>query len=219
MVKDYTKFKRLSAWRRSGIVKSLVAIKHLIEYCYLKAIPQRHFIYKTKKYPFFIHMYNATWTAERKIEVPIFKELVENTSGKILEVGCVLPHYIKIKHKVIDKYEEYPSCQKIDVIDYKPEEKYNLIISISTLEHVGKDEEIQDALKPRKSLIHLKSMLAPNGNLIISYPEDYNPNLNKAVSEIGMKVTKMKTSSWGMTDRKAIRIFCIAELNRSASSK
>ena len=39
-----------------------------------------------------------------------------------------------------------------DVVDFKTNEKYDLIVSISTLEHVGWDEEPRDDKKISKAL-------------------------------------------------------------------
>jgi len=178
--------------RDDGPNKLLITLKHHLEYWLLKFLPKKFFYFKGKKYSYFYHPYNATWIMERKVEIPIFKEIVKKSKGKILEVGCVLPHYMKVKHKVIDKYELHPTSELIDILDYEPPQKFDLIISISTLEHVGKDESDKDSSKPLKAIKHLLSLLKKDGRLIISYPKWYNPALEKAVSEV--KVEKVVNS-------------------------
>ena len=65
----------------------------------------------------------------------------KNTSWKnIFEVGSVLSHYFPINHDVLDKYEKGHGVINQDVVDFKPHNKYDLIVSISTLEHVGFDD-------------------------------------------------------------------------------
>ena len=85
---------------------------------------------------------------ERSIEVPIVMEIVNQNKGKrILEIGNVLSNYYKVSHDIVDKYEKAPNVINQDVVDFKTNEKYDLIVSISTLEHVGWDEEPRDDKK------------------------------------------------------------------------
>jgi SAM-dependent methyltransferase len=78
-----------------------------------------------------------------------------------------------VDHSVIDLFEIAPGVLNVDIVDFKPTNRYDLILSISTLEHVGKDDEV----RPEKAIIateHLKSLLAPGGRLIVSVPLGYN---------------------------------------------
>jgi hypothetical protein len=38
---------------------------------------------------------------------------------------------------VLDKYEQAPGVINEDVVSFSPPQKYDLIVSVSTLEHVG----------------------------------------------------------------------------------
>ena len=121
---------------------------------------------------------------ERIIEIPIIKNYLNRYGSNkynILEVGNVFSHYYPIKHKVIDKYEKSKFASNIDVIDFDDGKKYDLIVSISTLEHVGFDEEIKDRTKFFKSLIHLRSLLTKKGKLIFTVPLGYNPDVDKTI--------------------------------------
>ena len=51
------------------------------------------------------------------------------------------------------------------------------IVSISTLEHVGWDENTKDPDKIFQAIKNLKSYLVPRGKLIVTMPIGYNPCL------------------------------------------
>ncbi|MFX1313706.1 MAG: SAM-dependent methyltransferase [Promethearchaeota archaeon] len=147
---------------------------------YLKYMIPPSFEFQGKRYNYFHHKYNKTWKNERTIEIPIIREIVKNYRHKnILEVGNVLSHYFSFNHDILDKYEIQDDVINLDVVDYHPNKKYDLIISISTLEHVGWDETPKDPVKPIKALDNLKSLLTPEGKIVITLPLGYNKNLDK----------------------------------------
>ena len=45
-------------------------------------------------------------------------------------------------HDVLDKYEKGNNVINDDVVSFSTEVKYDLIVSVSTLEHVGWDENL-----------------------------------------------------------------------------
>ena len=138
------------------------------------------FAYEGKQYKYYIHWYNHTWDNSRKIEIPIFLKLYyENQSKRMLEVGNVLSHYIPTTHVVLDKYEKSYGVINEDIISYKPESKYDIVLSCSTLEHVGFDEEAKDPKKFIRAIENIReSILAPGGFLVFSVPIGYNPWLD-----------------------------------------
>ncbi|MBR9705260.1 hypothetical protein GOV12_07645, partial [Candidatus Pacearchaeota archaeon] len=94
-----------------------------------------HFIFNNEKIPYLIHPYNLTWINERTIEVPIILNYLKKiNSKKVLEFGAVLLHYIKPEWEVLDKFEINENVLNMDIVDFKEKEKYDLIMSISTLE-------------------------------------------------------------------------------------
>ena len=129
------------------------------------------------------HPYRFTWLNERAVEVPVFRRLVEDdASGSVLEIGNVLSHYMLCRHDVVDKYEPADGVVNADVLDFDPGRSYRLIISISTLEHVGFDERPRDPEKPLRAVERLRSMLEPGGRLVFSLPVGYNPDLDCRLS-------------------------------------
>lgn len=152
-----------------------------LQYYYYKLFKSsRKFQFKEEKYNYFYHRHNTTYKNERTIEIPIINRFVEEHSPKnILEIGNVLSHYFNVKHDVIDKYEIFNGVINQDVADFQLSKKYSLIISISTLEHVGWDEEPRDPQKIFLALKNLKDHLVPGGKLVVTIPLGQNPFLDK----------------------------------------
>jgi hypothetical protein len=135
-----------------------------------------------KSYQYLSHWYNFTWKNERALEIPYFQNLCKQyTPGKTLEIGHTLGHYFPHSHQVIDKYEKADSVINIDVLEFTPPKKFDLIIAISTLEHVGWHEAEHDAQKALRAITHLQSLLSPRGRLVFSVPIGVNPALDSAV--------------------------------------
>lgn len=140
----------------------------------------RTFCLAGETYPYFLHNYNVTWSNERTVEVPVVRRLLERHAGRtVLEVGNVLSHYAAVGHAVVDKYERAAGVLNVDVADFDPRQRFDLIVSISTLEHVGFDERPRDPDKPRRALERLRGLLAPGGLMCVTLPAGYNPHLDR----------------------------------------
>lgn len=149
---------------------------------YYKAIKERTFQFQGKEHPYLYHMYNRTWDGERAVEIPIAWSAVQaNRNKHILEVGNVLSHYFPVSHDIIDKYEVADSVVNIDVVDYRSEVRYDLIVSISTLEHVGWAEPVKDPSKIPRAIENLRNHLAPEGEILLTIPFGYNAHLDELV--------------------------------------
>lgn len=138
----------------------------------------RFFTIDKKKYHYFINIYNSV-VSERVIEIPFAKEFLLRNKGKsVLEVGAVLPHYYNVNHEIIDKYEKNPNFINIDILDFNTEKKYDLIISISTIEHIGFDEPFKESGKSKKAILKIIDLLNMKGTAIITVPLGYNPEID-----------------------------------------
>lgn len=142
-----------------------------------------YFFYNNKEYKQFWKNYNATWLNERTVEIPIIMETVRAYCGKrILEIGNVLHNYFPVTHDVLDKYDNSFGVIRLDAVDFNPNEKYDLIVSISTFEHIGFDEVPQDFQKTTKAINNVKmNCLNNNGKLIITFPLGHNSYLDDMV--------------------------------------
>ena len=169
----------------------LDSIKHHLIQVFLPLYKLAHgagkttFVFSCNTFKYFFHTYSATWSNERSVEIPIFQELLSEhlTRGeRVLEVGNVLSHYKKVTWDVVDKYEIAEGVLNEDIVTFKPEEKYALVFSISTFEHVGFDEAQKDASKIDRAIEHVKHViLKDNGLFIISIPLGYNAPLDKEI--------------------------------------
>lgn len=143
------------------------------------------FSFQHRNYKYFYEKYNQTWRNERTVEIPIVWHILKSSKGDIVELGNVLSHYFNINHEVVDKYEKAEGVLNVDVIELAGSKKYDLIISISTLEHVGYDEcssyRLHDGSKLLLAMDVLKRLLKPNGKLVVTFPLGYNPYLDEFV--------------------------------------
>ncbi|MFX0092899.1 MAG: DUF268 domain-containing protein [Candidatus Hodarchaeota archaeon] len=174
--------------KQKGILNVIgTLVKIMLTFAYYKSIRARKtFTFQGKTYRYFYHLYNTTWENERSIEIPIVMEYVKKHHwARVLEVGNVLSFYYPIKHDIIDKYEKAEGIINVDVIDYCPSKKYELVVAISTLEHIGtgqygEDEESRGILD---AIENLKNCLAEGGKIIMTVPLGENPVLDKILKE------------------------------------
>ncbi len=145
----------------------------------------RVFYFRGREYEYFFHPYNLAWRNERTVELPIALQMLEDCSGETLEVGNVLPHYVDIQHDVLDKYEVARGVINEDASSYRPDKRYALILSMSTLEHMGWDEHPRDIDKPALAVVNLTSLLAPGGTLVATLPVGQNPELERLIERGG----------------------------------
>jgi SAM-dependent methyltransferase len=143
---------------------------------------QPTFAYGGRTVPYFHHRYHYTWMNERSVELALARQVVEDVPAPdLLEVGNVLAHYVRDGHTVVDLYEHAPGVVNADVVDVELPERYRLIVSISTLEHVGLDEDVTDPGKPERAIEHLRRLLAPGGRLWATIPVGYNADLDQRI--------------------------------------
>ena len=117
--------------------------------------------------------------------MPVVQAIVDRHAGKrILEVGNVLSHYRPEQdHLVVDKYEDAPGVINRDVLELDDLGPFDLVVAISTLEHVGWDERPRDPDKAPQAALALTRLLAPGGRLVFTVPAGYNPALDAALRD------------------------------------
>lgn len=146
------------------------------------------FIFRNKEYYYFIH--EKSWATERVVEIPIVLDYIDK-SKKILEFGNVLFQFVDVNWDIVDKFEKGKGVINEDIVDFRPKEKYDLIVSISTLEHVGFNEQVglgepaksddeEDNDKIIEAIINLKNnCLKAGGKIIATVPLGYNKKTDK----------------------------------------
>jgi SAM-dependent methyltransferase len=140
------------------------------------------FVYHGTSYEYVAHRHHYTWLNERAVELPIARAALAGVGdGRVLEVGNVLSHYGEVAHLVLDRYERAPGVINVSVLEFEADEGFDLILSISTLEHVGWDERPRDPTAAERAFAHLKGLLKPGGSLVVTLPVGYNPHLDAAL--------------------------------------
>lgn len=162
---------------------------NLIRNIYFKIAPSGTFNFNGKKLKYFRHNHNLAYQNERKVEIPIAAWFLysQDKGAKVLEVGNVLRNYgFRERSDVLDKYDSSPGVINQDVVDFLPKEKYNAIISISTLEHVGWDEADRDPEKIPRAIKNLKvNCMLPRGTMLVTLPLGYNTYFDEYIKNGG----------------------------------
>lgn len=147
-------------------------------------LTRKKFRFQGAELEVFYHAYNMTWASERGVEVPIARHfLAKHDPAQTLEVGNVLSHYAPVQHTVLDKFERGANVINEDILTYRPGRQFDLILSISTFEHIGFDDEAEgsSAEKILAALDACKALLTPTGKLVITIPINYNPELDELI--------------------------------------
>jgi SAM-dependent methyltransferase len=154
-----------------------------------------------ESYEYLFHLYKHTWLTERAVEVPVMQRVVDGEGGgRVLEVGNVLSHYGPQSHLVVDKYERAPGVVNRDILDLGDLGSFDLIVAISTLEHVGRDEEPGRPGAALEALHAVRSRLNPGGRLVLTLPVGYNPAFDEALRGGGapiVRATALRRSGGG----------------------
>jgi SAM-dependent methyltransferase len=167
-----------------SVLRPLRETQVAAQVAYLRTIKRGRFQFQGKTYPYFYRRYNRTFDNERIVEVPVvWDEVKRHAPAHVLEIGNVLGRYFPRTHRVVDKYERAPGVTNADVVDFQPAQSYDLIATISTLEHVGWDEEPRDPVKFLRAVDHLATLLAPGGTLLVTLPMGYNPEVDRFLAE------------------------------------
>jgi hypothetical protein len=159
-----------------------------------------YFEYNKEKFKYYIALHNTTFTNEKTIEIPIILDYISKSKNKdVLEIGNVINYYEKVEYDILDKYEKRKGVINSDIIEYKPGKRYDLIISISTFEHIGFDEvtrygENKDILVDQTSLFdaikNTRNLLNDNGVFVFTAPLGFNNFLDSQLIDNKLKLTE-----------------------------
>lgn len=141
------------------------------------------FTFKEKKLKYnFSNLYQGT---ERVVEIPVVVDFIKNLNidkKRILEVGNTLSQFqnlyseIDIKsRRIVDKFEVADGVENLDIMTLPASEKYDIIFSISTMEHVGQEYRgpntpPRDLEAPLKAIVKIYDLLNIGGKALISVP-------------------------------------------------
>jgi hypothetical protein len=120
------------------------------------------------------------WRTERCVEIALGRRfLAAHQPANVLEVGNVMPLAGFRGHSVLDKYEMGEGVINEDIVGFTPGRSYSLVLSLSTLEHVGLDEEPQDLNKAANALLSMAALVEPDGALVVTIPVGYHRRLEQ----------------------------------------
>jgi SAM-dependent methyltransferase len=155
----------------------------------------------------------GAWRTERSVEVPLAVDLLARRPGtRVLEVGNVLANYGVHGHDIVDKYEVGPGVENVDVVDLDRPGRYDVVLAVSTLEHVGFDESPREPGKLRRAVEVLREAVAPGGLLFVTLPLGYNPEVDEGLALDGFGFHDCvylqrvnRANEWRQVDAVAVR--------------
>lgn len=130
------------------------------------------------EYPYFRHPANNTRLNERIVEIPVIRRHVDSAGDSMLEVGNVLGQYLGRRWPTVDLVEKETGVTNCDILDWKGG-PYDLVVSISTFEHIGLDYGEKDPMRAIDAVIHCCGLLAPKGRFVFTVPLGYHPVLDE----------------------------------------
>lgn len=183
---------RVILWQR-GAKAPIVVLRQCCRYLLARlSCGKRTFAFQGRSFPYCFNIHNQAFGNERTVEVPLALNLFP-LRGRILEIGNVLGQYTRFDHIVVDKFELDEQVVNVDIVDYAPDGKFDLILSISTFEHIGFDEDPQDAAKVNLAVRKTQDLLNPGGKFLMTIPVGYNQGLDKDLDILGFTSIRFLT--------------------------
>ena len=129
---------------------------------------------------YFDHPFNTTIKNERQIEIPVALRFIESKHpNKIIEIGSVLHHYFDLNHVSIDPTDKHATLNDYaENINFKNKS----VLSISTLEHIGRGDYGLPKNKTLSSSV-LNKIYNDSSSCLISWPIGFNIYLDEYVKE------------------------------------
>lgn len=190
--------------QRNGLSEVfLIPLRMALSPVVIPLLPRREFDYAGRRLAYFRHRYNLTWANERALEVPVGRAFLDGTDpGQCLEVGNVLSHYAPVRHAVLDKFETASGVVNEDILTWNPGRTFERILSISTFEHIGFDDDDRDPTGQRivNAIRRCQGFLGPGGRLMITAASGYNPAFDGLVDRNRFGAERVQCfhrRSWG----------------------
>ncbi len=148
---------------------------------------------------------------ERSVELPVAWEQVQE-GGRVLEVGNCLHGTYGGTHLVLDLTEKAPHVLNEDIEFHQPERPYDRIVSVSTFEHIGYGDygQAPDPEKLRRCLKHCEEILAPDGQLFLTWPWGFNYSIDEAIwvgriKAVWSVMLRVQNDLWVEADKELLR--------------
>lgn len=151
----------------------------------------KEFLVFGRKFSYIQQDSESAHIGERTIEVPIAKRWLDFYGKQIIEVGAVMPYWLKPKemlHQVVDPYDPYDKGIKTDAEELSFL-KLN-VLSISTIEHIGLTEYGNSNSDQEKANRVLSKIIEEANNYLITIPLGYNLSLDQYTETLHPTVKK-----------------------------
>jgi len=117
---------------------------------------------------------------ERGVEIILGSMFGHNNQNNFIEVGAVLPYYLKdIYHEVIDPYDPYDKCIRIDAESYDFTDKN--VLCISTIEHMGTEDYGNKDVDQQKPIRFLDKLYSESNKFLATFPLGSNKFLDEYI--------------------------------------
>jgi len=182
----------INIYKKEGLTATVRKILIYVMYKTDYSIFNRDFNVNGEIYQYFINRYMAV-RSERVVEIPFAMDFLKKNDyekKRVLEIGNVLSYYFDLHYKIVDKYERGTHIDTVDIIDFNPDEKYDIIISISTIEHIGYDEPVREVGKSKKAFLKIIDLLDNKGIALITVPLVYNPEIDSIITNNEIEFSK-----------------------------
>lgn len=158
------------------------------------------FEFNGERIDYLFHSYNNMGLTERTVEMPIIKHYLRRKKwGRVLEIGNVTNYYedyfsgLFPNKTVVDKIEQTYNIITSDIAKFRSPERFDLIFSISTFEHMDSDLGRNPDYVPgtakhgtvaADNIIHCyEHLLAEGGLMVITAPLGYTPEWDKTFKD------------------------------------
>ncbi len=147
----------------------------------------KNFILNDRTFPFFYHKHNVGNSyfrlTERSIELRLAKLFIDNYGGKLIcEIGAVSCYYWPdlVKTIVDPADKSVYVTHKQDWNKFKLSSKTKAILSISTFEHIGKDDYNHNIPKnPKSNTKAFEKVFNSKLDFLITVPGGYNNEMEE----------------------------------------
>ncbi len=137
-------------------------------------------------FEFFYHQGNCGFPpeprTERTVEIPIAEKWLALAGKDVWEIGAVTCNYFQPLRveKIIDPYDKHPSVtDKVSMMDVDLREKK--VLSISTVEHIGKPNYEGNKANSSLSVQALDKIFSESPCFLITFPMMYDSRLDEYI--------------------------------------
>ncbi len=144
-------------------------------------LPRTHVDLLGQRIPLHYEFRRWAWRTERAVEIALGHRALRSFAPEdVLEVGNVMPLAgAAAGHTVLDKYEAGAGVINEDIVGFSPQRRFQLVLSLSTLEHVGWDEVPRDPEKAGVALKMMSGLVADGGALLVTIPVGWHRDLEQ----------------------------------------